>query len=197
MAEEPTEVQRRGFLKDEYLFLQAQYEDYDRRSLTIKSWVSTAAVTALALAFNSSYHQGSIAIAIMVAIAVGVVWYLEAYWKLFQYALSDRIRIIEAYFRDEREILVKGPPDPFQIYHWWYRSYAYDKPIFEYEKKTRPRSHAHRLRRAAFQRFVMLPHLPLLIFCAVTIGLLARDPTGQHQVSSRPAEPSVTKSVAD
>ena len=30
-----------------------------------------------------------------------VFWYLEAKWKLFQHALADRIRVIEAYFRDD------------------------------------------------------------------------------------------------
>ena len=60
-------------------------------------------------------------------------WYLEAKWKLFQYALSDRIRVIEAYFRDDPDILVREPV-PFQIYSFWFRSYHRDEPIYEYER---------------------------------------------------------------
>ena len=47
--------QDRGFLKDEYLKLQDLFEDFDRRSLTIKGWVSAGAAVAIvagaALAF--------------------------------------------------------------------------------------------------------------------------------------------------
>ena len=53
MQDKLTEDQLHSFLKDEYIFLQGQYEDYDKRSLTIKGWVSTGAVTALALALNN------------------------------------------------------------------------------------------------------------------------------------------------
>jgi len=171
MPDDAGEAQKRGFLKDEYLFLQAQYEDYDRRSLTIKGWVSTGAVAALALAFNSSYQREAAVIPMMVAVLICIVWYLEAYWKCFQYALADRIRIIEAHFRKDQDVLFKDP-EPFQIYHWWFRSYAYDQPIFEYERKERPRSRSLRLRRAAFQRFVMLPYVPLLVFCVIIFAFL-------------------------
>jgi hypothetical protein len=164
MSDTMSEEQRRGYLKDEYLFLQGQYEDYDRRSLTIKGWVTSGAVAALALAFNASY-QKAFMIPAMVAVMICVIWYLEAYWKLFQYALADRIRITEAYFRNDQDIFFKNP-QPFQIYHWWYKSFSHDEPIFEYERKTRPRSARIRMLKAAFHWFVMLPYLPLLLFCA-------------------------------
>jgi len=41
--------QREQFLKDEYLKLQDQYEDYDRRALMIKGWVGAGAIAAVAL----------------------------------------------------------------------------------------------------------------------------------------------------
>ena len=44
-----TDDQRRNYLKEEYLFLQSQYEDYDKRSLQIKGWVSTGAAAGIAL----------------------------------------------------------------------------------------------------------------------------------------------------
>lgn len=156
----------RGFLKDEYLLLQNQYEDYDRRSLTIKGWVGSGAAAALALAFNTSYHAGLL-IPLFVIVISAVFWYLEAYWKLFQYALADRIRIIEAYFREDPEILVKNPA-PFRVYHFWFKSFSEDEPIYEYEKPYRPQTFRYRLREAAFQSFVMV-----LYVCIITLSIVS------------------------
>jgi len=172
MTGEISTEQRHNYLRDEYLFLQQQYEDYDKRSLTIKSWVSSGAAAALALAFNAS----SMFVTVIVAIIVLVTWYLEAYWKLFQYALADRIRIIEAYFRNDPDVLFKNP-DPFQTYHWWFKSYKKDEPIYGYEKtapgnQKRPRSHRSRLIQAAFQRFVYLPYLPIVVLCFASFLIL-------------------------
>jgi hypothetical protein len=99
---------------------------------------------------------------------------IEAYWKVFQYASADRIRIIEAYFRNDPDILIKDP-DPFQIYHWWFKSYAYDKPIFPYELKdsTRPKTLSERLWRAALHSYVCLPYLPILVLCAVSFIIIS------------------------
>lgn len=169
------EDKRDALLRDEYFFLQQQYEDYDKRSLTIKGWVSSGAIAALALGLSSSY-KFPILIPIFVAMIVAITWYLEAYWKLFQYTFSDRIRIIEAHFRGDDDILVKNPA-PLQIYHWWYESYSKDEPIYDYEKEenvrgARPRSHSHRLKLAAIQRFVYLPYLPLLLMCCLNLAFL-------------------------
>lgn len=160
---------KEAMLKDEYLFLQSQYEDFDRRSLSIKGWVSGGAIAALALSFSSS-HSLTIFIPFFIAVVVVTVWYLEAHWKLFQYALSDRIRIIEAYFRGDESILHKDPV-PFQIYHWWFKSYVHDEPIYGYETH-RPRNRTARLKSAAFQRFVLLPYAPIFILCLVTVPVL-------------------------
>jgi hypothetical protein len=175
MSVEMTEEQRRGYLKEEYLFLQSQYEDYDRRSLVIKGWVAGGAIAALALAFNSSYKL-AILLPVMTAVIVASVWYLEAHWKLFQYALADRIRVIEAYFRSDADILIKKP-HPFQIYNWWYKSYSRDEPIYEYEKNSgkRPQSHFARLIAAASQKFVCIPYLPILVLCGMTFVILANS----------------------
>ena len=79
---EMVEDQRRQFLKDEYLLLQNQYEDFDKRSLTIKGWIASGAIAALALSFSNGY-RATIAIPVFVAIIAGMFWYLEAKWKLF------------------------------------------------------------------------------------------------------------------
>src|SRR5262245_29330539 len=172
---ELSDEQRRSFLKDEYLFLQAQYEDYDKRSLQIKGWISSGAAAGLALAFNVTNKAAVWALPIIVASIVVIIWYLEAHWKLFQYALADRIRVLEAYFRNDPEILAKNP-DPFQIYHWWFRSYARDEPIYKYEEAHRPRPQSQRLFAAAFQTFVCLPYLPLLVLCAASLAILLSAP---------------------
>jgi hypothetical protein len=156
MTIEMTENERRNYLKDEYLLLQNQYEDYDKRSLTIKGWVSAGAAAALALAPNSSFMVVGLFLPISVAVIVAAIWWLEAYWKVFQYALNDRIRMIEAYFRNEPDILIKDPGIPFQTYNWWYKSYQKDEPIYEYERtkiRPRPKSLPARLRAAAWHRY--------------------------------------------
>jgi hypothetical protein len=167
---EMDEKEYRGFLKDEYLLLQNQYEDYDRRSLTIKGWVGTGAIAATALAFSTSY-PAALVIPVFVFIFAAIFWYLEACWKLFQYAISDRIRVIEAHFRNDPDILIRNPP-PFQIYHFWYKSFTKDEPIFEYEKAFRPKSRAHRLFEAALQGFVMILYVSVMVLSVVSFVLL-------------------------
>jgi uncharacterized membrane protein YdbT with pleckstrin-like domain len=164
--------ERRGFLKDEYLFLQSQYEDFDRRSLTIKGWIASGAVAALAISFGSSYEYDYL-VPILVAIMAAIFWYLEAYWKLFQYAIGDRIRVIEAYFRDESEILEKDPV-PFQTYHRFYLSFARDEPLYDYEReeKGRPRRRSRRLRQFAVQSFVFLPYLAIIVLSLASFVML-------------------------
>jgi hypothetical protein len=162
--------EHRSFLKDEYLLLQNQYEDYDRRSLTIKGWVGSGAAAALALAFNSSYRL-ALLIPIFVIVIAAVFWYLEAYWKVFQYSLADRIRVIEAFFRDDPDILIRHPA-PFQAYHFWFESFAKDEPIYEYEKSYRPKPLGFRLREAAFQSFVMALYVSVIVLSLLSFVIL-------------------------
>jgi len=168
------ETERRVFLKDEYLLLQNQYEDFDRRSLTIKGWVASGAAAALAISFNTSYRL-SFLIPVFVAVIAVVFWYLEAKWKLFQYALADRIRVIEAYFRDDPE-KPEAAPTPFQVYHSWFKSYAKDEPIFEYERAFRPRSINARLRDAALQWFVSALYVAIIVLSIISSVLLLAFP---------------------
>lgn len=156
-----------SFLRDEYLLLQQQYEDYDKRSLTIKGWVSSGAIAAFALSFSTDSSEVWL-IPIFTAVLTLSVWYLETSWKIFQYGLSSRIRIIEAHFREEPDILFKDPK-PFQIYHWWFKTTFEDPPIYDHEIT---RSRYRRFIFSAFQPFVMLPYVPILILCALSYFLI-------------------------
>ncbi len=155
--------ERRSLLKDEYLLLQNHYEDFDRRSLTIKGWIAAGAVTALAISFGSSFRYAYM-LPILVALLAAVFWYIEAYWKLFQSAIGDRIRIIEAYFRADPDILHDKEPVPFQAYNRFYRSYALDEALYAYEKDQdgRPRKRSKRLRQLARHSFVCQPYVTII-----------------------------------
>jgi hypothetical protein len=166
----------RGFLKDEYLLLQDQYEDFDRRTLTIKGWIGIGAFAALGVSFSSSDKRAYV-VPLLVAILAGIFWYLEACWKLSQQATADRIRIIEVYFREDAEVFEKDLV-PFQAYHRFSLSYKPDQPIYEYEKreKGRPRSMPRRLGSLATQGFVCQPYLTIIVVgIAFFVLLLARS----------------------
>lgn len=162
---------QRDYLKEEYFKLQDQYEDYDRRALQIKGWVGAGAIAGIAIGLDPT-KSGSGLIWFFIAILSTCFWYLEAKWKVFQYATSDRIRIIEAYFRGDNEILFKDLK-PLQIYHWWYKSYLKDAPIYQYENDYRHKSLKFRIKKAAFQDYVMLPYLLIIFACFAMLALEA------------------------
>ena len=153
-------------LQAEYLNLQDQYEDFDRRALQIKGWVAAGSLAAFG--FGLDRENEVFGIWVLIASLAACFWYLEAKWKLFQYAIADRIRVLEAHFRSDPDVLVKDP-DPFQIYNWWFRSYANDEPIYPYEKENglRPRAKTRRLLDAALQSFVHLPYSLIIFLCFV------------------------------
>ena len=157
------QVNNDAFLKDEYLKLQDQYEDYDRRALQIKGWIGTAAIAGFTLGIDASRNIDSRTL-LSISLVALCFWYLEAKWKTFQYATSDRIRIIEAHFRGDSDILLKNPK-PFQIYSSWYSSFINDLPIYQYEEETRPTSQTKRLFESARQSFVHLPYSLIIAIC--------------------------------
>jgi hypothetical protein len=165
--------ERRSLLKDEYLLLQNHYEDFDRRSLTIKGWIAAGAVTALAISFGSSFRYAWV-LPILVAVLAAAFWYIEAHWKLFQSAIGDRIRIIEAYFRADPDILQDKVPTPFQAYHRFYRSYALDEALYTYEKSQdgRPRTRSKRLWQLARQSFVYQPYATIIVLSVAAFMIL-------------------------
>jgi hypothetical protein len=139
----------RDELKAEYTILQGQYEAYDGRALTIKSWSAPLIAGGVGLGLKEDTDTLIIA-AIFAAICL---WWLEAIWKSFQYCYTDRIKLIEAWFRGEdRQI------SPFQIFSAW--GELWDR-WFKRPKTLVP---------ILLQPFVFLPYLPLGLFGVLAIA---------------------------
>ena len=154
-----------NYLKEEYFKLQDQYEDYDRRALQIEGWVGAESLAGLALGIDSDTSANGLTRLVIASISL-CFWYLESMWKLFQYAIGDRIRIIEAHFRKDEDVIVKDP-EPLQIYNWWFHSYSRDEAIYPYEQDYRPQSKCRRLWNAGNQSFVHLPYSLIIFICGV------------------------------
>lgn len=83
------------FLKEEYFFLQKTYEDFDSKSITIKTWSISGSLVLIGAGFS---EKGSAELFCIGATASLFFWIIEAYWKGFQYAFLERIIKIEVYF---------------------------------------------------------------------------------------------------
>src|SRR5438045_634768 len=86
-------------LKAEYAILQNHYEAFDARALTIKSWTGPLLAGGLGLGLK----DGSAALIFVTVVVALCLWYLEALWKSFQYCYTDRIKLIEEWFRTGNE----------------------------------------------------------------------------------------------
>jgi hypothetical protein len=162
------------YLRDEYLLLQNLYESYDQRSLTIKSWVIGGTIAGLSIGAGITAASPRPAIWVVVGTLSLFVWYLEGRWKMFQHALRARIRVIEAYFRKESDILPEYKnPIPFQTYHWWFMAERHDMPIYPYEKAKERKSFAWRVCLSMFQDPVWVPYLPIIVICALFLMIHA------------------------
>src|SRR5262245_61681990 len=105
----------RDELRTEYGILQTQYEAFDSRALLIKSWSAPL----LAGGVGLGVKEQSIAIIVALVVAALCLWILEAIWKAFQYCYTDRIKLIEAWFRDQHPQEIA----PFQIFTAWIEVY--------------------------------------------------------------------------
>ena len=126
----------------------------------------------------------------MIPVAVGIIvvsiWYLETYWKLFQYALRPRIQVIEAHFRADPQRLYPDPA-PFQIYEWWFCGYRRSFPVVGSQlrsddgvgsQESPDERGAQRISAMAvgFQAFVMIPYAPICVVCAISSLILLFNP---------------------
>jgi hypothetical protein len=181
------------FLRDEYLKLHDIYEDFDKRALSIKGWISGGAVAAMAVAFGVDVPAYREVIPWFVIALAATFWALEAGWKLYQQGYRDRIRVLEAYFRGDPDIIDKTPT-PFQTYGAWYRGFVKDEPIYPYEelpptRDMRPRSLRWlpatpwplrpqwmivRYLKIALYLNVMLPYAVIIALAWLSLGTLDR-----------------------
>ena len=133
----------RDELKAEYTILQSQYEAFDGRALMIKSWSAPLLAGGVGLGVNNK----SIALIVALIVAAISLWVLEAIWKSFQYCYTDRIKLIEAWFREQRSQEIS----PFQIFtSWgevWHRYYRYPNSLISIVQ----------------QPFVWMPYLPIIV----------------------------------
>jgi hypothetical protein len=100
----------RDDLKAEYLQLQTNYENFDGRILTIKSWGSLLTAGGLAV----GYKEGAIGVLLVTIATALYLWFLEARWKTLQYCYADRIKLLESYFLGQAQEV-----KPFQIFSAW------------------------------------------------------------------------------
>jgi hypothetical protein len=146
----------RDELKAEYSILQTQYEAFDGRALMIKSWSAPLLAGGVGLGVANQ----SVAIVVALIVAAISLWVLEAIWKAFQYCYTDRIIVIEAWFREERPQEIS----PFQIFTaWgevWHKHYRYPKSLIPIVQ----------------QPFVWMPYLPIIVIgmCAIFYVALAK-----------------------
>lgn len=139
-------------LQAEYLHLQKVVEDFDGRVVTIKAWSVSFSLVAFLGAF-AAHSDGALLVASATAF---LFWFLEAYWKQFQFVYYRRCDQIEAHFRGESSLL-----HPFQIAVSWQEHYRRRKVL--------------KLLRTMFWPNVCLPHaaiflVGLILFYLVQIG---------------------------
>ena len=159
-----------SYLKDEYLFLQKTYEDFDQRLLLIKGWSITASLAGIAAAFQYKVP----AVWLISAGTAVLFWAIEAIWKSFQYAHSGRIREIEAFFRGDTptDTQVANVLPPFQIYNSWYRTYSHPvpRPLSDLAEKKATITPLQQWIQIAKMPMIAMPHVlilatAILLFC--------------------------------
>jgi hypothetical protein len=113
-----------ALLKEEYFHLQKTVEDFDQRTLSIKTWSVTTSMVGIAASF---LHSDASALSLLAALASLSFWMTEALWKEFQQCYYPRIRALERAFAtgDTTE-------KPFRINRMWsqtYHSYSLRKYV--------------------------------------------------------------------
>jgi hypothetical protein len=143
-------------LRSEYLMLQSQYEAFDARALTIKSWAAPLLLGGVAL----GVAENSLAVEMATIVAALSLWVLEGIWKNFQYCYIERIRLIENFFAGhEPAENIKA----FQSFKSWGIEWS---------------RHYHELGALISrmkQPFVFLPYLPVVLSAACAALYILRS----------------------
>ncbi|MEL6400080.1 MAG: hypothetical protein AAFR26_13580 [Cyanobacteria bacterium J06626_4] len=102
-----------GLLKDEYFFLQATIEDYNRQIWIIKALGITGTGAAIALAFQQKQD-----LVVLLGSAIPLFfWILESQWKHFQRGFYPRVAEVEEILR--KDFHLRSPA----VYGDWCRSF--------------------------------------------------------------------------
>ena len=142
------EKDRRKELQEEYKILLSKWSEHESRSITIKGWVAAGSVVAL-VAFARDMRGQT---AIVLAVALAVIWYLDAMWNAWQHTYKPRILAIEKFYRGE-----SAAPPPYQIISDWDKCWCDREPkVLGIKLPIVP----------IFFRLwhTMQPYLPLIIF---------------------------------
>ncbi|MBC9175929.1 hypothetical protein [Pseudoroseomonas ludipueritiae] len=134
----------RDELREEWMLLQKQYEDFDQRALSLKALMTPL----IGAGYAAGIAHTSKSIVVATIIVTACLWALETIWKTFQYCLTDRIKAIEEYFRSpERNLDFK----PYQIYTSWGQVFDRDKHNWKLwcDRATQP--------------FVLIPYAPMIV----------------------------------
>ena len=140
-------------LQAEYLHLQKVIEDFDARVITIKAW----SVSFSLVAFLGAFATHSDKAMLLASVSAGLFWFIEAYWKRYQFIYYSRCNEIERYFRGE-EIKIHA----MQIGATWDR---------EWERRT-----FRTVARMLFWPNVFLPHAVILVAGIVLYELASSGP---------------------
>ena len=81
----------------EYFHIEEQIDKFDERSLKMKSW----SITTCVIIIGAGFHLKLPVLFLVASASVLIFWYLEAVWKYFQYALTPRIKEVEAFLNNE------------------------------------------------------------------------------------------------
>ena len=130
-------------LKDEYIFLEQDYEDIDKKCLNIKGWN----ITLVAVLIVAGFEFSGI-LFVVGAFASFVFWYIEAYYRGLTFFIKIRIKMIETAFRNNGYLSMT----PFQLYSTW------EKKFYECGSQTT---------NYFFKSHVFLPHLFITIICLI------------------------------
>jgi hypothetical protein len=140
-----------SLLKEEYFHLQKVIEDFDNKTLTIKTWSISGSLVIIGAALTD---KGTKELFLVASIASSSFWIIEAYWKAFQLSYYGRIKAIENHFLSPEKSELK----PLQLYSAWGVSWK------KYTKKQ--------LFCYLFWPSVMLPHIILAAGGIIIYALL-------------------------
>lgn len=132
-------------LEKEYFHLQGVIERFDTKSLTIKAWsVSLAGAIAGASAFTDNKE-----VLLFASLVSLMFWFVDGYWKTFQYANYERTYEIEKFLRGDLKTLTS-----LQISDSWHKSFK--------------RGGTKRLIKLLTMPHVILPHGAMFVLLLVT-----------------------------